>query len=764
MFTTYRNFIIQKHRWVTISTLLIALLLSAGAAQLSILTDFRGFFSADNERLAALNNLEEQFNKQDSIIFYIEPGSNNVFNTNTLKLIEELTEQSWQIPYSLRVDSLANFQHISTIEDELIIENLYTDAGTLSPTDMHALSITAHASPELLSNIISADNSSTAVVITLNLPDNDSNAIKQPVEFSRQLAAKLQQKYPSTTVRLAGNAISNISLLEAVNSDLESLIPLGYLVLIAGLYFFLRTVIGTIVVLSLVSLSWMVTFGVSGWLGMSLAPTSGFVPTAVMAIAIADAVHLLSNYYQNLSVSDNKIEALQASLEINFSPIFITSFTTMVGVLCLNFSESPPYQTLGNMIAIGVIAAYLLSMSFLPALLAWLPIHHRGHSQKSSKLTTQAAHWVTRKNRLLLVIGSLVLLVCAIAIPNNKFSEQWHKYFDESFEIRQTVDAIDANLTGIHQLHFTLDSGEDSGVNNPAFLNATDNFVSWLKQQPKVTYVDSLSNTIKRLNKALHNNDPGYYRVPDSSALAAQYLLMYELSLPLGQGIDNVLSHDRRFTRVRVQIKHSDSEEIMALDQRARQWWQENASAYNGTEATGLDMMFADINSKNARSLFKGALFGLFIISILLIIALKSFQLGLISLFTNLAPATIAFGIWGFSNGKIDVAASVAVCISMGIVVDDTVHFLSKYQWARKTQGLQPQAAIHATFETVAPALIITSLVLIASFLVSTASHFSPSSTLGQLLALIIGTALLVDLLLLPPLLLLLDKNNIAKQ
>ena len=763
MFTRYSHFIIQKHRWVTILSLLIALLLSSGATRLSVLTDFRGFFSEDNPRLVALNELEQQFNKQDNIIFYLEPDSSNIFNTGTLKLIEELTSQSWQIPYSRRVDSLSNYQHISTHEDELIIQDLYENAEDLTSSEIKQLSIITQQSPELLNNLVAKNHSSTAVVITLSLPDNDSDAIKEPVEFSRQLAANLQEQFPSTSIRLAGNAVSNITLLEAVNSDLQSLIPLGYAILIAGLYFFLRTIIGTLVVLALVSLSWMVTFGVSGWLGMSLTPTSGFVPNAVMAIAIADAVHLLSNYYQNISLSDNKADALQASLSINFAPIFITSFTTAVGVLCLNFSESPPYQTLGNMIAIGVIAAYILSMTFLPALLAWLPIHRRGNSLKNSKLISQLAHWVTRKNRLLLALGSSALLLCASGISNNKFSEQWHKYFDESFELRQTVDAIDKELTGIHQLYFTLDSGTDNGVNDPDFLNTSDSFTQWLQQQPKVTYVDSLSNTIKRINKALHNDNPKYFSTPSSSALAAQNLLMYELSLPLGQGLDNVLSHDRRFTRIRVQIKHSDSEEIMAFDQKAQQWWQQHASAYSGTEATGLDMMFADINSKNARSLFKGALFGLFIISILLIIALKSLQLGLVSLFTNLAPATITFGVWGLSSGAIDIAASVAVCISMGIVVDDTVHFLSKYQWARNTQGLQPQAAIHATFNTVAPALIITSLVLIASFLVSTASHFSPSSTLGQLLALIIGVALLVDLLLLPPLLLLLDKNNLEK-
>jgi len=262
------------------------------------------------------------------------------------------------------------------------------------------------------------------------------------------------------------------------------------------------------------------------------------------------------------------------------------------------------------------------------------------------------------------------------------------------------------------------------------------------------------------LNKNLHNDDEAWFKVPESRELAAQYLLLYELSLPLGLGLDDTINNSRSASRLTVSFSKADSVYILELEKRSLDWLANNAPAIHVSEGTGLDIVFANLTFRNINSMMNGTSMALILISFLLILALRSFKIGLISLIPNIVPAILAYGIWGMINGQIDTAVSVVVCLSLGIVVDDTVHFLSKYLRARREQGLDADNAIRYAFNTVGNALIVTSTVLVGGFMIMQFSHFHPSNNMGMLLAITILVALLVDFLFLPPLLLLLDKNK----
>jgi len=265
---------------------------------------------------------------------------------------------------------------------------------------------------------------------------------------------------------------------------------------------------------------------------------------------------------------------------------------------------------------------------------------------------------------------------------------------------------------------------------------------------------------MKRLNKNLHGDDPAWFRIPESRELAAQYLLLYEMSLPYGLDLNDQINVDKSATRLNVSLKSISSNNAIALEERAQRWLRGNAPESMQVDGASPAIMFSHIGARNIRSMLSGTTLALVLISVTLIFALRSLRIGMISIVPNLVPAGMAFGLWGLLVGQVGLALSVVTGMTLGIVVDDTVHFLSKYLRARREEGLSSADAVRYAFHTVGTALWTTSAVLIAGFLVLTRSPFELNSGMGLLTAITIALALLADFLLLPTLLMTLDKKE----
>jgi hypothetical protein len=272
-----------------------------------------------------------------------------------------------------------------------------------------------------------------------------------------------------------------------------------------------------------------------------------------------------------------------------------------------------------------------------------------------------------------------------------------------------------------------------------------------------VLHVNSLTDIMKRLNKNLHGDDPAWYRLPDQRDMAAQYLLLYEMSLPYGLDLNNQIDVGKSATRLVVTVANISSNEMLALEDTAQDWLKRNAP-YMRSDGASPAVMFAHIGQRNIRSMLTGTTVALVLISLVLVIALRSLKIGLVSLIPNLAPAAMAFGLWGVLVGEVGLALSVVTGMTLGIVVDDTVHFLSKYLRARREQHLDSPDAVRYAFSTVGMALGVTSVVLIFGFLVLTLSPFRMNADMGLLTAVTIAFALAADFLFLPPLLMKVDK------
>ncbi len=763
MFKKYLS-IIEKHPLlIVVCTLVILIWVATGAKNLTITNDFRVFFSKKNPQLKALENLDAEFTREDNIIVFLEPDNGEVFSSSFLQLVENITEFAWTLPYCKRVNSLTNYLYSYAEGDELITEFLVEEASSLSDEDLARIENIAQGEKQLINNIINPNMDVSSVVITFSYPKGTKTANLESVKAARNMLEVQLKDYHGVEARLIGGSVLDVTLNEAVEADMRSLVLWSYMVIGLGLILLLRSFLQALITLIVITVSIMGTFGVFGWLGFVLSPVAGFVPSMLMTIAVADCVHILVTFTYECRNGMAKKEAMAKAMKINFSPVFLTSLTTVIGMLCLNFSDSPPYQDLGNMLSVGVVIAWLLSISLLPCLLLLFPAPKTAKSTKlfsRKKWQESYGNWAL-KNFRWITFGLCILIgVSSYFLMQNRLAEKWYEYFDTSFSLRKALDRFDEKLSGINSIYYALDGENSDGVYSPEYLRALDKFASWYEEQEGVSHVFSFAEIVKQLNQKLHGDDKSFYKIPDNKKLIAQYVLLYELGLPQGLGLDNLINIDRSQSKLTILTNKMDSEEILQLETKAASWYKRNISEIPFQEATGLSVIFAHMNHRNARSMVYGSATALAIICLVLMVFLKSFKIGLISIGPNFVPAILAYGFWGLYRGEVSTSAAVVMCLCLGIIVDDTVHFLSKYLYFKRSTGKSTQEAIVYAFNTVGVALIITSLVLFAGFMVLSFSHFAPTWEAGMLVSVTIAMALIGDFLMLPPLLMIFDKSK----
>ncbi len=751
---------IIKYRWlVVLGTIVLTVLIASGARFLRLDTNYRAFFSEDNPQLQLFEEIQNVYSKNDNILFVLGTQDEGVFKNQTLDAIEKLTKESWQIPYSTRVDAITNFQHTRAEGDDLIVEDLVEDALQKSSEELKNAKVIALSEPFLIKQLISENANVTGVNVTLQFPEESINEVPEAVGFARNLAAQIKEEYPGIEIHITGMAMLNNAFSEASMSDMQSLIPLMYVVMLLIMLFSLRSVTGTIATLFIITFSTIAAMGLAGWFGTGITPPSAQAPTIIMTLAIADSIHILITLFGEMRRGKTKLEAIKESMRINFLPVFLTSISTIIGFATMNFSDVPPFNHLGNITSAGIAAAFLLSVIFLPALMAILPVKvkKRKEEKQDSRIVDAIAEFVIRRRQPLFYGGIIGAIVVGAFLFTNELNDNYVEYFDENIQFRTDTDYAAENLTGIYQVQYSLGGNGPGGISDPDYLSKLEEFTLWYRSQPNVVHVNTFTDVIKRLNKNMHGDDQTYYRVPENRELAAQYLLLYEMSLPYGLDLNNRINIDKSATRFIVTLQDVTANDIKLVAANGEKWLKDNAPEYMFSYGSGPSVMFANITGKQINSMIKGTLIALVLISFLMVFALRNIKVGIISLIPNLMPAMVGFGLWGLMVGRVDAGLSIVMGMTLGIVVDDTVHFLSKYLRARREQNLSPDDAIRYAFRTVGKALIVTTFIIAAGFFILSFSSFAMNSNMAKLTSIVIVIALLADFLFLPPLLMKLE-------
>jgi predicted RND superfamily exporter protein len=755
-----------RYRWpVLVLSILVALAAGSGAGRLTFVTDYQIWFSKSNPELRTFQANQKIYTKNDNVMFVVVPRGKKVFTGDALAAVEALTKAAWKLPYSKRVDSVTNFQYSRAKGDELIVADLVENAKAKSAAELAARRKEALSEPGLRGRLIPPSTHVTGVNVTLILPESSATAVTELVAAARALAKKIANEHPEISIRLTGTAMLDNAFSEASQKDGTTLIPLMFGVLLVVLAVLLRSLVGVIGTLFVVILSVVFAMGSAGYAGIALTPPSAMAPTMIMTLAVADSIHFLVTMFAEMRKGMARRDAVVESMRVNFTPIVLTSVTTAIGFLSMNSSDAPPFWDMGNITATGVIAALFFSLLFLPAFIAIVPVRARATGTGSSRgirMMDKLADLVIARRRTMLYGMSAVIVVLFAFIPRIELNDQFVKFFDERVQFRTDTDFMTKNLTGIYQVEVSVPSGRTSGVTGPEFLKALEKYVVWLRAQPETVHVSAITDTMKRLNRNMHGNDPSWYKLPGARDLSAQYLLLFEMSLPFGLDLNDQINVDKSATRIMVTLRDVSAVTMRDFEQRMKAWQEANLPAVMRGTPSGASLMFAHISERNINNMLLGTFIALVLISGLLIIAFRSLKIGLISLIPNLVPAGMGFGLWSILVGEVGLAVAVVAAMTLGIVVDDTIHFLSKYLRARRELGASPQEAVRTAFHTVGVALSVTTLVLMAGFLVLAGSSFSVNASMGLLTATTIGIALLVDFLLLPPLLMTLEERSNA--
>ncbi|EGQ8957569.1 TPA: MMPL family transporter [Vibrio parahaemolyticus] len=744
---------------VLLATIFLIIVATIGGKNLYFRGDYDIFFDGTNKQLLAFDEIQTTFAKTDNLAIVIAPEDGDIFTPQTLSLIQKITVDAWQVPYSSRVDSIANYQHTEAFDDDLLVEDLLYSEYELTPERISKVKSIALSEPVLKSALVSEKGDVTVVNITVQLPEMDKTAeVEEVVSSINAMIDRYQRAYPDVTFHKAGIIAMNHAFMTAAQDDSSTLVPTMLVVILVFLTIMLRSILSVIATLIVIIGSVMATMGISGWAGMFLSTATVNVPTLIMTLAVADCVHVIATMRQSMKNGFTKAQSIERSIALNFVPILITSVTTAIGFLMMNMSDSPVLRDFGNLSALGVMVACFLSVTLLPALLKLLPIHVKMETSQDQKhVIDRLGDFVVSQRRALLPLSVAVIVVCASLIPLNKVNDESVEYFGQRNEFRQAADFMEERISGMTNISIAIKTNESQGIAAPDFLNTIGEFSSWLRDQPETDHVATLADVYKRLNKNMHGDDEAYYSLPQARELAAQYLLLYEMSLPYGLDLNNQINVDKSSIKMVLTVANLGSVELVDLENRIYQWFAEHAPQYQ-VVASSPSLMFAHIGETNMASMLSTLPITLVLISALLIFALRSVRLGLISLMPNIAPAVIGFGLWALISGEINLGLSVVVTLTLGIVVDDAVHFLSKYQRARR-EGQTAEQAVRYAFHTVGRALWITTVVLVAGFSVLAMSSFRLNADMGQLSAIVIFIALVVDFLFLPTLLMLFDKK-----
>ena len=756
-FEKFADFVVRKRIWMVLVTLVVAFAVYAGIPNLRLDTDGRVFMGPDNPDKQTLDLFEQEFAKDDNLNILLIPKDGVVFSPETLKIVHALTEDAWNLPYVRLVNSITRFQNSYSEDDMLVVEDLIPDPNSVSQAEAEAARKIALSRIEIQGSLINKQASMTAISIIFRLPGLDlASEVPTIMAEANPLLQRYRDTYSDMQFQITGSVPLGEQFAVASQDDAQSLTPAMLLAMLLIVGFLLRTISGVFSVLLVATLSALISLGALGWSLIPLNSATAIAPLMIITLAVASTVHILSSVRQTmLETADKQLWAIRAISEHGLA-ITVAVFTTAVGFLSLNFSISPPFRQLGNMVAAGMVGVWVFTMFFLPALICWFPMKQKKTSALTDKLIMKLCEWVIKNQKLLLLSIPVIIICFSVGISKIKLEDDFLRYFDERYELRQATDFYEDNIGGLNVMEYPVETGIESGINSVEYLRNIEDLTEFLRAQPQISSVRSITDIIKRLNQNMNGDNTEFYRLPETDEEASQYLFLYELSLGYGMDLTDQINVDRSAVRITAYVPRTTTAELQRLDATIQNWFAENASELQ-SPVTGQTHVYTMISARDVPAMLQGTILALIFISGVILLVLRNVKLGFISLVPNLVPAAMAFGLWGYTVGSVTLAVSIVAAMTLGIVVDDTVHFLLKYANAKKS-GKSPEDSVRYAFKSVGMALTITSIGLVVGFVILGQSGFAVNRDLARLTAVTLAVALFVDFLFLPPLLIWIDK------
>lgn len=710
----------------------------------------RYFFYDDDPLLVQFNQFERQFGNDDVAIVAIHSPS-GVFDLETANLVNTLTEKMWKVPEVIRVDSLANYNWVHASGDDIAVERFFPDDGSLSAELLAARQQIALKDETLPNYLVSKDSKTTLVyahirpgIESVPNPETITLAIRKLVD---ELKGGDHQFY------ISGGPPLSHAFKEAAEKDLSRLIPALVVLVMIILAILLRSVAGVLLPFVVAISAIIGALGLGGYFNIIQGNISTMLPNILIAVSIADAVHILVTFYTHLKQGMARADAARVALLKNFVPTFLTSFTTAVGFMSFGTATLKPLNGLGAMAAFGTTMAWVTSYLIVGSLLFILPLKpstvRAEEINLGDTLANRYVEWILSK-KTFVIVGIAIFCVVGVTLSlKTDVNSDPLKYFRKGWDAREANEFIEATVGGARGVEIVFDAGTEEGIKDPEFLRKIDTFEEWVEQQPRVTKAVSIVDILKATHRSLNADDPKAYALAADRETISQELFLYTMSLPQGMDLNDRISLKNDALRMSVLWTIPTSKESVAFIKTIEDKTKEMGLV---AHVTGKYRLWQGMNSYVVRSFITSFFTAAITISVIIMIALRSIGFGLLAMIPNLVPLVFS-GAFLFLIGQyLDVGTVFVASVVLGIAVDDTIHILANFRRAH-LEGRSGKTALVETFSETSPALLATTGILIAGFGVFSFAAFMPNVFFGLLTAVTLLVAVVIEFSLTPVLL-----------
>jgi len=745
--------LVIKFRWyIVILIPLITIVLSYQLRYAQFDGTYRIWFAKDSQTLKQYDAFKNTFGNDDSIIIVFS-DKNGIFNKKALHVIDRLTNKLWQTKYIARVDSLTNYQYVHKNpldEDDILIDDFIDDIDALHVKDLRKKQKIAIGEDLIVDRIISKDAKTTMIVGRLTQKAGKTIGASKHImqDINRYINEENKSGY---RFYLAGGPVVNTTFSSLGQYDVKTFTPLVIVIAMLLLWLIFRKISGVVLTILVVIFTFSIVLALQTILGYKFNNFTANMPVFILAIGIADAMHLFWVYLLARKMGLANYAAIHDSIEKNLVPIFLTSLTTAVGFASLGISDIVPIKTLGLATANAAILACILTLFFVPAALAILNIKVKVKKNLEDKkglgsFAKKYATFIMNYNNKIIVITLFLFTIISFGLTDLKVDSNAVRYFREDVPFRQTVKEIQKTLTGPMSYEIVIDSKKTDGIKNAQFMKTVDTFSKALKEKfPDARHTSSLVDVVKKFNEVIDSNKS----IPNNSNLIAQYLLLYSLSLPQGMEINDKMDVNERLLRLTASMNVVDTSKDLQMIQWIENWWKNTPYS---AQVNGQIQMFARMQTDVTNTLIQSILLAIVVTSLLMFFIFKKLKMIPLFLIPNILPIILVIGVMGWLNINIDLGVAISGAIILGIAIDDTIHFLIKYKEARK-KGLSCEDSLAYVMQYAGLAMVLTTVVLSSAFMVFRLSQFMLNANFGLITAIALLIALVVDLLLLPALL-----------
>ncbi len=749
---------LYKFRWViAIGVPLLVLALASNLKSLEMDGSYRIWFGEKSKILTDYDDFRRTFGNDDALIITFK-DDDTIFNKKALSTIDRITQKLWRMKYIARVDSITNYQYVHANKeepDDVIVEDFIQDIDTQDASYFAQREKIALADQLIVDGFISRDGKTTMITARLTPKVNDkSDKSLEIMQLVDEILAPEREK-GDYHFYLNGGPALNKAFVDIGTNDAMTFTPLVLVAAMLMLLLLFKRVSGALVPIGVVIMTFVTVLAVQVLLGYKLNNFTANLPVFIVAIGIADAVHLYIIWLMYKKEGESNKEAVYHSVQKNMLPVFLTSLTTAIGFGTLTISKVIPIFTLGVATASGAVLAFLISLFWMPSVLLLLKKDVKAEvvTKEKSKSSFGYGAFILRHNKKIIIVTGLLFAALAGGLWHVKVDSNTIRYFDKSVDIRKSTEFMMENLTGPMAYEIVVDSGKKDGIKDPAFMRTVEKFYRDFQGRfPDVRHLSSLVDTVKRFNKVLDGKE----NVPESQNMIAQYLLLYSLSLPQGMEINDKMDINEQKLRITAQVNIVDTSKDLEMIHYAQAWW--NNTPYTGT-VQGQTAMFAHMQSDVTDTLIYSLSLAIFLVSVVMLAIFKRVKLLWVFIVPNLLPVVLVVGLMGWLGINIDIGVAIAGAIIIGVAVDDTIHFLVKYFDARK-RGLGLEESFDEVLRYAGKAILFTTLILSVSFSLFAFSTFTPNQNFGIVTASALMIAFIVDLLLLPALLSVADKGE----